>query len=85
MLDLCAGCIAVVTVPDRADYMGFKYFAPLYMKLSTDPVMTPAEQQLAKAELEKLLNRVPAITAVFSWESRSTGTAHGLHRTTTGF
>jgi hypothetical protein len=27
-------CLAVVTVPGRADYMGFKYFAPLFMKLT---------------------------------------------------
>lgn len=60
MLDLCANCIAVVTVPTNADYMGFKYFAPLYMRLSTDPVMTAAERKQMREELDKILTRLPA-------------------------
>src|SRR5581483_7405299 len=58
MLDHCASCIAVVWVPQRANYMGFKYFAPLFMKLSTDPVMTKEERKGAWGELEKLINRL---------------------------
>jgi hypothetical protein len=48
MLDHIINCIAITAVPKRADYMGFKYFAPLFLKLSTDPIMTDAERQRPK-------------------------------------
>lgn len=59
MLDHCASCIAVAWVPEQANYMGFKYFARLFIKLSTDPVMTEEEHKEPRGELEKLVNRLP--------------------------
>src|ERR1035438_9021083 len=59
LLDHVASCIAVTAVRERADYMGFKYFAPLYMRLSTDALMTKEEQEGARKELEKMIARLP--------------------------
>jgi len=60
MLDHIINCIAITAVPERANYMAFKYFAPLPMKLATDPVMTATERKDARELLEKFIDRLPA-------------------------
>lgn len=60
MLDHIINCTAITAVPENANFMGFKYFAPLLMKLSTDPVMTKAERIGPREELEKLVGRLSA-------------------------
>jgi len=60
MLDHIINCIAITAVPERANYMAFKYFAPLPMKLATDPVMTAAERKGARELLENFVGRLLA-------------------------
>lgn len=60
MLDHIINCIAITAIPERANYMGFKYFAPLPMKLATDPVMTALERKDARERLESFVDRLPA-------------------------
>jgi hypothetical protein len=55
MLDHIINCIAITAVPARANYMAFKYIAPLFMKLSTDPIKTDAERKVGRDALEKLV------------------------------
>lgn len=60
MLGHIINCIAVTAVPERANYMGFKYFAPLPIKLATAPVMTAPERKDARERLESFVDRLPA-------------------------
>ncbi len=60
LLDIFANCIAVVDVPERADYMGFKYLSEFYRKSLTDPGITDPERDEANAALDMLVDKLPA-------------------------
>jgi hypothetical protein len=60
MLDHIVNCIAITAVPARANFMAFKYFAPLPMKLATDSVMTATERKDAMELLKNFVGRLPA-------------------------
>ena len=60
MLDHIVNCRAITADPARANYMAFKYLAPLWMKLANDPVKVAPERKVGREALEKLVNRLSA-------------------------
>ena len=58
MLDIFANCIAVLTQPESADYMGFKYFSDFYRKWLATPEITEPERAEATTAIELLIGKL---------------------------
>jgi hypothetical protein len=58
MLDIIANCIAVLTQPELADYMGFKYLSDFYRKWVATPEVSEPERVQATAFIESLIGRL---------------------------